>query len=61
MLARLSIVTGLILMALAGVLRVEPAAADAQHGKYIFQLASCAGCHGPNLGGWKAGGPPEQP
>src|SRR4051812_39496262 len=34
---------------------------NAQRGKYVFQLASCAGCHGQNLAGWREGGPPEQP
>src|SRR6476646_1050707 len=56
---------GLMLLGVAGTARAENLeqlpAGDAAHGKYIFQLASCAGCHGSNLGGFRAGGPPELP
>ncbi len=34
---------------------------DPQRGKYVLELGQCAGCHGQNLAGWRAGGPPEQP
>jgi mono/diheme cytochrome c family protein len=60
------IVAGLALPALASGVgaacsSAAPVEADVRHGKYLFQLGSCAGCHGQNLAGYKAGGPPEQP
>ncbi len=38
-----------------------PIPGDPQKGKYIFEANGGCGCHGPNLAGYKAGGPAELP
>jgi mono/diheme cytochrome c family protein len=56
-----------IMLAALGVVFVSDAShaastpGDPVHGQYIFAVAAGCGCHGPNLAGYKAGGPTELP
>jgi mono/diheme cytochrome c family protein len=34
---------------------------DPNHGKYVFQIAACAGCHGADLSGWREASPSDTP
>src|SRR5690242_19489321 len=65
-LAVVVVAAGLVAMSLAGVIGFEAAGAqalpgNAAHGKYVFQLAGCAGCHGADLGGWREASPSDTP
>ncbi|MCC6179087.1 MAG: cytochrome c [Chloroflexi bacterium] len=59
-LAGLMAAAGLVAAGVVGTVQYGTAGAaaaegDPTHGKYVFQLASCAGCHGQNLAGWREG------
>ena len=60
------VVAALVALGLIGVADNQAAGAqalrgDPAHGKYVFQVAGCAGCHGADLGGWREGPAPSDP
>ena len=60
-LAVLSSIALLVALALVAVAATPPGAGDPAKGKYIFAVNGGCGCHGPNLAGYKQGGPAELP
>jgi cytochrome c553 len=44
-----------------GTAGAEALKGNPDHGKYVFQVAGCAGCHGGDLSGWREASPSDTP
>jgi len=60
-LAVLGSIAILVTLALVAAAAAPPRAGDAAKGKYLVSVNGGCGCHGPNLAGYKQGGPAELP